>query len=192
MVWILMATLSASNIFSLFVSVSLPAVHLSMFDYASIHFIFITQVSPVAAVFLFWSDIPVHLSKSPADVPCSLLLLLLLSCCLSLLNFNSSFNLSHFAVHTIQFPRFGAFRTLPCFTDVRLMFHSVSHSVVPLDLLFCLFSFFYLRCFIFIIFFFFLLLHFLSLPIKCKELSSSRLIEHSVQYCLCSHSLIIY
>lgn len=138
--------------FEHFLSVSLPAVDLSVFDYASIHFIFITQVSTVAVVFLFWSDIPVCLNKSPADVTYSFsfFFLNLVACLFSL-----------FIPHLIFFTLLFTPSSFPVF----VLFISLLSFWCMFDVSFCIaqccasWSFilslliFMLRCFIFIIFF---------------------------------------
>ena len=133
---------------------------------------------------LFWSHNPGSPRQISADIQYPLTLVPFLFNLAAPLSFfffltpRLSFDL--LVTHAIQSSRFPFFflslsfrsaRTLSCLSRVCcLMFHSVSPSVVPLDLLFFLFSFSMSRCFILIILL--LLLRFISLTIKCKELNS--------------------
>lgn len=132
-------------------------------------------------IFCFDLTTPAHLDKSQQTY--SILSLSFLFFLISLLLFlffsltpRLSFDLlfTH-AIQSSHFPffflSFRSARILSCLSCVCcLMFHSVTPSVVPLDLLFFLFSFSMSRCFILLILL--LLLHFISLTIKCKELNS--------------------
>lgn len=98
---------------------SVSAVAYAVFDYACTYFIFITQISPVAIAFLFWSHTPAYLSKSQLTPSLS----------------RALFNLASHFIYLIFF--------------TLLLTPVLVTCVIPLDLLFFLFSF---SCFIVIIF----------------------------------------
>lgn len=201
-VWILMVALALWNI-SRGSPLSPSQRRLfSLFDYVCTYSTVITQISPVVGwrflfYFLFWSHNPGSPRQISADIQYPLTLVPFLFNLVASLSFFSltprlSFDLllTH-AIQSSHFPffflSFRSARILSCLSCVCcLMFHSVTPSVVPLDLLFFLFSFSMSRCFILLILL--LLLHFISLTIKCKELNSGSffyLIEFFINWVSC-------
>lgn len=118
------------------VSFSLSVFHtasaLSVFDYVCAYFIFITQTYPAARVFSFWSHTPSLLTTL---LTYSAPLLVILSFLTPYVSFDFFLCRSHHPPFPFPFSSFS-FLSNSC-----LMFHSLSPSVVPLDLLFFLFSF---------------------------------------------------